>query len=217
LEQKHHLEELQRMIAEQIASGTQQAATLQDRQITAEQEVREVSDLYARNLTTNARKYESIRHLTQVEGETRLLHDRLAQLRQELEKTKNAQAALYAAHRRRAIEELRATEAQIDSAKTRLQTFRLLHQHSTSTPMISASLVGRIASASTNRIVKAINGHGVVIEAEETTTLEPGDTLKVELATTSVDKKGVIAANPSERRRLDQWVEGSSNSGDLRW
>jgi polysaccharide export outer membrane protein/exopolysaccharide production protein ExoF len=167
----------------------------------AKQEFKQFDELYAKKLTALNRVAEAARNVMQVQTERLRMESSLTKARQDLSRLDMDLLDLRNARVNQAIAEFRTTQARLDELKRRYATAETLLRES---PASSAQLVSTGDQPRRSRISYTITrpsaGTAIDIAANETTFVQPGDTIRVELpsrddvpTTTTADNDRVSA------------------------
>jgi protein involved in polysaccharide export with SLBB domain len=141
-----------------------------------------VHELYKKQLVAAPRKLAVERNATQLQGDRLRLETALARARQEASKT---EVAIIELQNKRSTEinaELRQSQARLNELGEKIETAqRLLYDTEVTAPRFLA-VGNRLKEAEpVYAVVRAISGRAIDLEAKETTQIEPGDTIKIEL------------------------------------
>jgi hypothetical protein len=175
------LAQLQSYLEQEIVS-MQKRLELHNTQVdTVQQELDSILHLFKKGLASAPRKLALERSLAQVRGDGLRLESILMQARQEISKTKIAIVDLKAKRTRDISAELRRSQAKLEELKSRTDSSKqLLFETEVMAPQIFAAQEDRQMKP----IFKLLRQSGDVTTefvATETTVVEPGDTIKVEL------------------------------------
>lgn len=167
---------------EQAVVSMQKQLDLQETQVeTVQKELDSVTILFKKGLSSAPRKLALERTLAQVGGDRLRLEAMLMQVRQDVSKTKIAIIDLQAKRTSDISTEMRKTQARFEELKHRMVSSKqLLFETEVIAPQVLAEQKGRQLKP----IFKILRQRGAVTKqhmATETTIVEPGDTIKVEL------------------------------------
>lgn len=145
-------------------------------------ELETVLHLYKQKLVTAPRKLAVERNAAQLQADRLRLETALARARQEASKT---EIAIIDLRNKRSTEinaELRQSQARLNELSERIETAqRLLYETEVTAPRFLA-VRGRLKEAQpVYAVVRVSSGRTIELEANETTQIEPGDTIKIEL------------------------------------
>lgn len=186
------LDEELKGIAAQINSHKKQTGLVQD-------ELKDVSGLLAKGISTKPRKTNLERHVGQMESEGIRLETSLMRVRQDKSRTMISMNELHNKRITDTTSELRDTQSRLQSLAHRSDTLeRLLND-----TFVTGSLLQTSNDAdsprpqSTLKVQRVRSGQPIEIEATEATPVEPGDSIKVE-------------APPRQRLNLPGLIAGGS-------
>jgi polysaccharide export outer membrane protein/exopolysaccharide production protein ExoF len=146
------------------------------------QELASVLQLYNQRLTTAPRKLALERNAAQLQGDRVRLETGLARAEQEGSKTGIALIELQNRRLNEITAELLKSQARLDELTQRISTSeRLLFETEVIAPRYLKMRTSPKPVQPTYTIIRQISGQSIEVAATETTTVEPGDTLKIEL------------------------------------
>lgn len=184
---------------EQAVISMQKRLKLQETQVeTVQEELDSVLILFKKGLVSAPRRLALQRNLAQVGGDLLRLESTLMLARQEVGKTKIAITDLRAKRTSDNSTEMRKTQATLEELKHRTESSKqLLYETEVVAPQIVAAQEGQQLQP----IYKILRQSGAVISelgATETTVVEPGDTIKVELPLSNAPVPSVeISSTPT--------------------
>ena len=180
------LDQLQSFLEQEIGS-MQKRVELHDIQVdTVQQELDSILHLFKKGLASAPRKLALQRALAQVRGDGLRLESILMQARQDISKTKITIVDLQAKRTRDISAELRNAQAKLEELRSRTNSSKqLLFETEVTAPQIFSAQENRQMKP----IFKVLRQSGSVsteFVADETTVVDPGDTIKVELPLSDV-------------------------------
>lgn len=175
------LAQLQSYLEETVHS-MEKRLKLHDKQVeTVQQELDSVTILFKKGLAAAPRKLALDRMLAQVRGERLSLEALLMQAQQEISKTKITIVDLKARRTSEISADMRQTQARLEELRHRsLSSKQLLYETEVLAPQLFTTQQGRQPQP----IFKILRHDGAVnieLEATESMTVKPGDTIRVEL------------------------------------
>ncbi|TIP81958.1 MAG: hypothetical protein E5X58_39525 [Mesorhizobium sp.] len=122
--------------------------------------------------------------------------------RQEISKTDISILALQEGRKNEVTIDLRQTQAELDAIESKTETARrLLYESAVSAPALLARRADAELAAPIYTIFRlSADGATVQIQANETSAIEPGDTIKVEIPL-AADETGALDLTLSERHK----------------
>jgi polysaccharide export outer membrane protein/exopolysaccharide production protein ExoF len=180
------LSQLQSFLEQEIVSMKKRLELHNIQVDTVQQELDSIVHLFKKGLASAPRKLALERALAQVRGDGLRLESILMQARQEISKTKITIVDLQAKRTRDISAELRNAQAKLEELKSHTNSSKqLLFETEVTAPQIFAAQENRQMKP----IFKVLRQSGSVnteFVADETTVVEPGDTIKVELPLSDV-------------------------------
>lgn len=146
-------------------------------------ELETVLHLYKQQLVTAARKLAVERNANQLQADRLRLETALARARQEASKTEIAMIDLQNKRSTEINAELRQSQARLNELNERIETAqRLLYDTEVTAPRLLAVRNRPKEAQPVYAVVRvSSSGSALELEANETTQIEPGDTIKIEL------------------------------------
>jgi polysaccharide export outer membrane protein/exopolysaccharide production protein ExoF len=162
----------------------------------ASQEFKQFDELYTKKLVTLNRVAEAARNVIQVQAERLRMDIGLSRVRQDISRIDMELLDLRNARVNQAITEFRTTQARLDELERRHATAEALLLEA---PVSSARLVSTgdqsLRSRISYTITRPAGGTAIDIAATETTLVQPGDTVRVEVPQRDEALRSVTAAN----------------------
>jgi protein involved in polysaccharide export with SLBB domain len=206
------LERVKSVLQKDIQSIEETLAAQDPFLLVAKQEFKQFDELFAKKLTTINRVAESARNVMLVQGERLRVESGLTRARQDVGRIEMELLDLRSQRANQAIVELRATQARVDELRRRYATAeRLLRESPVTSPRL-VSTDDRTGNRRVNYTIVRLRVGTPPIEmmATDTTLVQPGDTIKVELpasddlAPTSSADNGISAQKTALRGREPQ-------------
>jgi polysaccharide export outer membrane protein/exopolysaccharide production protein ExoF len=173
-------------------------------------ELESIQHLHKQQLVTTPRKLAVERNAAQLQGDRLRLETALARARQEASKTEIASIDL---RNRRSTEinaELRQSQARLNELNEKIETSqRLLYDTEVTAPRLLAVRSRLKEAQPVYSVVRVSSGRAVELEASETTQLEPGDTIKIELPLPAGDPQLEEAREARDARQSGPTFAGS--------
>lgn len=195
------LEQLKAFLAKGVASLEAQLKEQQRERELTRKELEGVASLVSRGLAAAPRKLELERLASRMEGDRLRLETELLRARQDISR---ADISLIEARNRRTNEasaNLRETQTKLEQSIVRMETAeRLLRDSSVTFPSLLAMRRPGGKSQPVYRIVRRTDGQTKEMTVSETASVEPGDTLKVEIPL----PEGLDQLSPRRGRSLSQ-------------
>lgn len=177
------LKRLRKYLEEEVNSLREQVKLKQKELSTVENELGNITKLVEKGLSPSSRQFGLERLAAQLSSEKLRLETTLLKAQQEISRT---DVSIDEARNKNAIEvasQLRETEADLEQTLSKYDTQEmLLYESEVTTPRLLSAR--RRKSEKTDpqyTIIRTVDGESREISAEESTSLQPGDTLKVEL------------------------------------
>ncbi|TIP90810.1 MAG: sugar ABC transporter substrate-binding protein, partial [Mesorhizobium sp.] len=193
---------LREFLQKELASLEAQLVFL-DKQIgSIQKELTAVSTLVVKGLAAAPREFSLERALAQVQSERLSAETSLLRGRQEISKTDISILALQEGRKNEVTIDLRQTQAELDAIESKTETARrLLYESAVSAPALLARRADAELAAPIYTIFRlSADGATVQIQANETSAIEPGDTIKVEIPL-AADETGALDLTLSERHK----------------
>lgn len=199
------LAQLKSFLEKEIVSLTGQLGKHDTQMQLVRQELETVTGLTEKGLATAPRRLAMERSVAQYEADHMRLESSILRARQDLSRT---EINILELHNKRASEvtsELQATQAKLDQISQKSETSeKLLYESEVIAPRYLSDR-GRFRRARPKyTIFRPDAGGSAQMEATETTTLQPGDTVKVELPSS---EDGPLALPRDEPPRLQQFSQ----------
>jgi polysaccharide export outer membrane protein/exopolysaccharide production protein ExoF len=191
------LEDLKKYLASEVVSIEEQLV-LHGRQLELLKKERDsVVSLVNRGLAVEPRRLGLERNVAQLDGDRLRLEGTLSKAKQDISRTEISLLDLRNGRLKEVTTELRATQAKLDELALKARTTEdLLYEAEILAPGLDDARDARQQPIYT--IVRHTDGQSVTMTATETTAVEPGDAIKVELP---LRKHGVVAEEkPKERK-----------------
>jgi polysaccharide export outer membrane protein/exopolysaccharide production protein ExoF len=169
-----------------------------DRQIElVQKELTGVSSLVNKGFATAPREISLERALTQVQSDRLSAQTSLLRARQEISRTDISSLELRNRYTNDVTVALRETQAQLDETGRKADTaMQLLHESEIAAPRLLAFRTGAARAEPTYTILRLIEGQTTEVKAGESTPVEPGDTVKVEIPLPWIDDGGLAPERP---------------------
>jgi protein involved in polysaccharide export with SLBB domain len=200
--QLHALEQLTSYFEKEVGQLNAQLET-EDRQIQlVKKELDGVSVLVSKGLSVAPRQLSLERTLAQIEGDRLRVGTSLLKARQEISKTEITILELKNKRTNDAAVELRETQAKLDELARKAATSeQLLYEAEVMVPQLVSRLTRSRRIEPVYTIVRQSGGGTVEMSASEVTTVEPGDTIKVELPESigSAESESLIVPTAASR------------------
>jgi polysaccharide export outer membrane protein len=196
------LQNLRAFLEKELTALEEQLVFL-DKQIDSiQKELKSVSTLVDKGLAVAPREFSLERTLAQAQGERLSAETSLLRGRQEISKTDISILELQDGRKNEVTNDLRQTQAELDSLDSKTETARqLLYDSEVSAPALIARQDDVASLAPVFTIFRpAPGGSTTQLQASETTSVEPGDTIKVEIPMPS----GPIGAQSLPQRQSKQ-------------
>jgi polysaccharide export outer membrane protein len=149
---------------------------------TVQNELNSVQTLAVKGLATAPRRLALERNIAQFEGDRLRLETGLAKARQDISRTEISVIELKNRRVSEITSELQQVQAKIEQIELRFETAqKLLYESEILAPLSHAHRIRNDAAKPNFKIVRGRNGSFAEFLASETTVVEPGDTIKVEL------------------------------------
>jgi polysaccharide export outer membrane protein/exopolysaccharide production protein ExoF len=178
------LEHLKSLHEKEAQSLVKQLETHETHVRLVNEELDGVMQLYKQKLTTAPRKLALERNVAQLQGDRVRLETALARAYQEAGRTEIALLDLRNRRQTEITDELRKAQVRLDEIGSRLRTAEeLLYDTEVTAPRQVAMRAQGRKNQPVYTVVRQSSGRSVEVQATETMTLEPGDTVKIELPT----------------------------------
>ena len=190
------LENLKRSVEGEIASLEGQLVAHKKEQEVIKQDLKNIASLVDKGLAASPRKTALERTVAELEGERWQLQTALLKAKQELGRTDILAIEARNTWSKEVTTLLRETEAKLDDVKSRLQTTKQILRETK--PLAGAALNAANQAEETGpeyAIIRMTDGNPTTLKADESTFLEPGDTLKVIVPEPKRDLPGATAAS----------------------
>ncbi|RWB07692.1 polysaccharide biosynthesis/export family protein [Mesorhizobium sp.] len=206
---------LREFLQKELASLEAQLVFL-DKQIgSIQKELTAVSTLVVKGLAAAPREFSLERALAQVQSERLSAETSLLRGRQEISKTDISILELQDGRKNEVTIDLRQTQAELDALESKTKTARrLLYESAVSAPTLFARRADAELAAPIYTIFRpSADGSTVQIRANETSAIEPGDTIKVEIPL-AADETGALDLTSSERHKAPGLELKAETAGD---
>ncbi|MER8743744.1 polysaccharide biosynthesis/export family protein [Mesorhizobium sp. LNJC405B00] len=180
--QLRSLNDLREFLEKELDSLGQQL-TFHDKQIElVQKELASVSTLVAKGLAVAPRELSLEGTVAQMQGDRLAAETSLLRVRQEISKTDIEILDLGNRHASEVAESLRETQMQLNEVTSKADTaVQLLHETEIAVPALLALRQRSESAKPVFKIVRTTDSSTAELPAEETTPIEPGDTVKVEI------------------------------------
>ena len=173
-------------------------------------ELEAILHLYKQQLVTAPRKLAVERNAAQLQGDRLRLETALARARQEASKT---EIAIIELRNRRSTEinaELRQSQARLNELNEKIETAqRLLYDTEVTAPRLLVARSRLKEAPPVYSVVRVSAGRAIELVADETTQIEPGDTVKIELPQPGSDVQLEEAREARDARQSGPTFAGS--------
>ncbi|WP_099864339.1 polysaccharide biosynthesis/export family protein [Pararhizobium haloflavum] len=191
------LTELEAFLKEELTALEGQMVYYDKQIALVEKELSGVSALVSKGLAVAPREISLERSLTQAQSERLSASTSLMRARQEISRTQLAILELRNSRRNEVTVALRDTQAQLDELASRADTtVQLLHDSEVTAPRLLALRRQTERAEPTYTILRPGTEGTTEIPAEESTALEPGDTVKVELPLPDYERLDLMSRTP---------------------
>jgi len=153
----------------------------------AKAELEKVEKLVARKLAVEPRKLASLRNVYQLEGLRLRQQAELVRVRQGIDDAAADIAKFRGERRKQIMADLRETTRAVDEAFERLKTTKLMLRETIASAPTSGLSSKELEGAVRYEIIRNTGGFPRVIEAINTTLVNPGDTISVKIETPELD------------------------------
>lgn len=178
------LEQLKILHEKEAQSLVRQLETHETHVRLVNEELDGVMQLYKQRLTTAPRKLALERNVALLQGDRVRLETSLARAYQEAGRTEIALLDLRNRRQTEITDELRKSQVRLDEIGTKLRTTEdLLYDTEVTAPRYVAMRTQARKNQPVFTVVRQSAGRSVEVQATETTSLEPGDTIKIEFPT----------------------------------
>jgi protein involved in polysaccharide export with SLBB domain len=196
--QERALKDLRNFLEKELASLQAQLA-FHDKQIALiQKELAGVASLVSKGLAVAPREFALERTVAQSQSDRLGAETALLRARQEISKTDIAILELRNRHTNEVAEALRETQLQLNELDRKTETaVMLLHESEISAPRLLALRRQSDRVEPSYTIVRQVDGVTTEIPAKEGTSVEPGDTVKVDIPFQSPLEAGEVSQNGS--------------------
>lgn len=182
------LEKLKSHLDLEVASLEKQMVNHEDKAKLASSDLESVENLIKRKLTVEPRRLAAKRNVYELDGAKLQLDMQLMRARQEISKAEFSMSELRSKHLNEATGELRTTQAKLDEASSKYEVARRLLINTAEAEGQLAPLMGGKKGMRAETVFKIVritrDGPAVELIASDSTAVQPGDTIKVEVKTT---------------------------------
>ncbi|TIP93071.1 MAG: sugar ABC transporter substrate-binding protein [Mesorhizobium sp.] len=206
---------LREFLQKELASLEAQLVFL-DKQIgSIQKELTAVSALVVKGLAAAPREFSLERALAQVQSERLSAETSLLRGRQEISKTEISILQLEDGRKNEITIDLRQTQAELDALDSKTETARrLLYDSAISAPNLLARRADADLAAPIYTIFRpSADGTTAQIQANETSVVEPGDTIKIEIPL-APDETGALDLTSTERHEAPGVELKAETAGD---
>jgi len=180
--QMRALEQLKEFLEKEVVSLAAQKQTEETQIQLVKKELSGVSVLVDKGLAAAPRQFALERTVAQIEGERLRIETSLLRARQEISKTDIAILELKNKRANDVAIELRETQAKLEELDRKADTTeQLVYEAEVTAPQFLAARARSYKVQPVYTIVRQSAGKSVELAASESTTIEPGDTVKVEV------------------------------------
>lgn len=177
--QREALSQLISYLETELKSSQAQLKTRNDDVKLVNEELGSVRELVRKKLAVESRRIALERNFTQVEAERLRMESGVMRVKQDISKAKMSLLDLQNNRMQEVITDLTVTETRLDQLTGRLRTAeRLLADSRAASPGVGLADRKPVV---TYTIIRLHNGLSVELAATETTAIEPGDTIKMEV------------------------------------
>jgi predicted RNase H-like nuclease (RuvC/YqgF family) len=193
------------------ADSAQAQLTTHEREVElVQEELNSIKALVAKKLAIQSRRVELERNFMQVQGERLRLESGVMRVNQEISKTQLSMVELRNNRSQEITTELAATEAKLDQTNRRIETTNDLLADSISVaPRLATLVTGKKKGDVQYQIIR-ISSEGNVTQfpATELTTIQPGDTIKID----QKPDEAIMASSPPADKSLALNTQASAPS-----
>ncbi len=176
------LEQLREFLEKEVVSLVAQKQTEEVQSRLVKKELESVSKLVDKGLATAPRQYGLERTVAQIEGDQLRVETSLLRAKQEISRTDIAMLELKNKRANDITTELRETQAKLDELDRKSETAeQLLYEAEVTAPQLIAQRDRSRRVQPVYAIIRQSGGKAVELSASESTAVEPGDTIKVEV------------------------------------
>lgn len=178
------LEKLKLHLNNEVTSIEAQTKNHDEKAKLATSELADVETLIQRRLTTQPRRLAAKRNVFELDGSKLQLDIQLMRVRQEISKADFAISELRSKHTNDATTELRLTQEKLDAVNNKFEIARRLLLNSAETDdEVAGNTLKKGTRLETVFKIMRITGDGQAVEltASDSTAVQPGDTIKVEV------------------------------------
>ncbi|AEH87414.1 MULTISPECIES: polysaccharide biosynthesis/export family protein [Mesorhizobium] len=196
------LQNLREFLEKELTSLEEQLVFLDTQIKSIQKELKSVSALVDKGLAVAPREFSLERTLAQAQSERLAAETSLLRGRQEISKTDISILELQDGRRNEVTVDLRQTQAELDALASKTETTQqLLYDSEVSAPSLEARRADTEAAAPIYTIFRpSADGTTEKLEASETSAVEPGDTIKVDIPMIS-DDLGAFGATSKGRKQ----------------
>jgi polysaccharide export outer membrane protein/exopolysaccharide production protein ExoF len=176
------LEQLKDFLEKEVVSLVAQRQTVEVQSRLVKKELESVSKLVDRGLAAAPRQYGLERAVAQIEGDQLRVETSLLRAKQEISRTEIAMLELKNKRANDITTELRETQAKLDELDRKSETAeQLVYEAEVTAPQLIAQRARARRVQPIYTIVRQRGENAVELTASESTAVEPGDTIKVEV------------------------------------
>jgi len=178
------LEDLKSYLRKEVESLSAQVETENTQMDLVNKELKSVSSLVERGLSSAPRQLLLQRTIAQIEGERLRLGTSVVKAQQDISKTDIEILAVRNKWNDEVTSTLRATQASLDELTQKAATSaKLIYEAEVTAPQFIDDRMRASQMQPVLKIVRSVNGYPTETSAAETTSIQPGDTIKVEMPT----------------------------------
>jgi len=197
------LRQLKSFLEKEVVSMSGQVGTHNTQLKLLKEELASVVGLTEKGLATAPRRLALERNVAQLEGEGMRLDSTLLRTRQEVSRTEISILELYNKRVTDVTAELQQTQSNIERISQKTETSeKLLYESEVIAPRQFSDRGRSRRGGPTFRITRTVDGQAVEMTASEVTAVEPGDTIKVEMASSSSDLGVTLPSSSDEAAPL---------------
>ncbi|WP_158266788.1 polysaccharide biosynthesis/export family protein [Alsobacter soli] len=188
------LDELKTYLQKEVDSLGAQLATEDTQLKLVQKELQSVASLVEKGLAVSPRQLSLERTVAQIQGDRLRVETAGMRARQEISKADISILELKNKRSNDLLVELRTTQAKLEETSRKANTTeQLLRESEYTAPQLLAERLKATMAPPSYSIVRKVNGEPVETAATETTPIEPGDIIKVQLARFDATAEGPAA------------------------
>lgn len=195
------LEQLKSFLEKEVVSLTAQNQTEETQIQLVKKELSGVSSLVDKGLASAPRQLGLERTVAQIEGERLRVDTSLLRAKQEISRTEISMLELKNKRANDVSIELRETQAKLEELGRKAETAdQLLYEAEVTAPQLLAQRARTRRVQPVYTIVRQREGNALELSASESTAVEPGDTIKVEMPFSNTARAADAAAGLTDSR-----------------